>query len=73
MINSDDVIKENINEKNPNWSRIPDRPYRILIIADPGSGKTNLLFNLINQQPYIDLNHKFTYMLKIHLKQNTNS
>ena len=25
---------------NPNWSHIPDHPYRTLIIGDSGSGKT---------------------------------
>ena len=44
----------NINEHNPNWPQITDYPYRILIIGDSGSGKTNLLFNLISQQPNID-------------------
>ena len=29
-------------------------PYRILIIRGSGSGKTNALFNLINNQPDID-------------------
>ena len=29
MINFDDVTKENIKEHNPNWSQIPDHPYRI--------------------------------------------
>ena len=53
MIKFDDVTKENI-EHNPNWPRIPDHPYRILIIGGSGSGKTNSLFNLINQQPDID-------------------
>ena len=33
MINFYDVIKENMKEHNPNWSEIPDHPYRILIIA----------------------------------------
>ena len=32
------------------YPQIPDHPYRILIIGGFGSGKTNLLFNLINQQ-----------------------
>ena len=54
MINFDDVTKENIKEHNPNWPQIPDHPYRILIIGGSGSGKTNSLFNLINQQPDID-------------------
>ena len=40
---------------NPNWSYIPDHPYRILIIGGSGSGKTNVLLNLIkNQRPDID-------------------
>ena len=33
---------------------IPDHPYRILIIGGSGSGKTNALLNLINNQPDID-------------------
>ena len=49
MINFDDVIKENMKEHNPNLLQIPDHPYRILMIRGSGSGKTNLLFNLINQ------------------------
>ena len=40
---------------NPNWSCIPDHPFRILIIGGSGSGKTNVLLNLIkNQRPDID-------------------
>ena len=35
---------------NPNWLYIPDHHYRILIIGGSGSGKTNVLLNLINQQ-----------------------
>ena len=54
MINFDDVIKEEAKEHNPKWPEIPDHPYRILIIGGSGSGKTNSLFNLINQQPDID-------------------
>ena len=54
MINFDNVIKEKIKEHNPDWPQIPDLPYRILIIVGFGSGKTNSLFNLINQQPDID-------------------
>ena len=32
----------------------PDHPYRVLIIGGCGSGKTNALLNLINNQPDID-------------------
>ena len=28
MINLDDVLKENIEKHNPNWSQIPGHPYR---------------------------------------------
>ena len=54
MINFDDVTKKNIKEHNPNWPQIPDCPYKILIIGGSGSGKTNSLFDLLNQQPFID-------------------
>ena len=40
---------------NLNWLYIPYHPYRILIIGGLGSGKTNVLLNLIkNKQPDID-------------------
>ena len=54
MINFDDVTKEHIKENNPNWPQISEHPYRILIIRGSRSGKTNSLFNLINQQTDID-------------------
>ena len=41
-------------EHNINWPYIPDHPYRILIIGGSGSGKTNTLLNLINNQQDID-------------------
>ena len=59
MMNFDNYINEN-NEvalktkHNKNWSYIPDHPYRILIIEGSGSGKTNLLLDLIENQPDID-------------------
>ena len=46
--------KNNNKKKNLNWPYIPDHPYRILIIGGLGSGKTNALLNLINNQPDID-------------------
>ena len=45
---------ENKKEHNLKWSYIPDHPYRTLIIGGFGSGKTNALLNLINNQPDID-------------------
>ena len=54
MINFDDCANENKTIHNKNWPYIPDHPYRILIIGGSGSGKTNLLLNLIENQPDID-------------------
>ena len=54
MFHFDDVTKENIKEHNPNWPKIPDHQYIILIIGGSGSGETNSLFNLINHQPNIN-------------------
>ena len=52
MKNYDQSVEIN---HNPNWSYIPDHPYRILIIGDSGLGKTNVLLNLIkHQRPDID-------------------
>ena len=54
MINFDDATKENIKEHSPSRRQIPYHPYRILIIGDFGSGKTNSLFDLINEEQDID-------------------
>ena len=54
MINFDDYTNENIIEHNSKWPYIPDHPYRMPIIGGSGSGKTNALLNLINNQPDID-------------------
>ena len=54
MINFDDYVNEHKFEHNKNWPYIPDHSYRILIIGGSGSGKTNLLLNLIENQPDID-------------------
>ena len=37
-------------DHNPNWPYIPDHPHRNLIIDGSGSGKTNVLLNLMNNQ-----------------------
>ena len=54
MINLDSITYENNKEHNEKWPYIPDHPYRILIIGGSGSGKTNTLLNLINEQHDID-------------------
>ena len=59
MINFDVVTKENIKEHNPNWPQILNHPYTILIFGGSGSGKTNSLFNLVNQQADIDKNYLY--------------
>ena len=73
MINFDDYVNENKTEHNEKWPYIPDHPYRVLIIGGSGSGKTNTLINLINEQNDInkiylyarDLNEpKYKYLIK---------
>ena len=55
MFNFDYLTKEDIKEHNSNWPEIPDHPYRMLLVGGSGSGKTNALLNLINNEPYIGL------------------
>ena len=54
MINFDDYVNENRTEHNPNWPYTLDHPYGILKIDSSGSGKANVLLNLIENQPDID-------------------
>ena len=68
MINFNDITNENKTQHNSKWPYIPDHPYRILIIGDSESGKTNALLNLINNQSNIDN----LCMLKIRMKLNIN-
>ena len=49
------MMMENYDESvdinhNSNWPYTPDDPYRILIIGGSGSGKANVLLNLIKHQ-----------------------
>ena len=57
-----------IKQHNSKWPYVTDHPCRILIIGGSGSGKTNALLNLINNQLLI----KYIYMRKIHMKKNVN-
>ena len=48
------------------WPYIPDHPYRMLTIEGSGSGKTNPLLNLIQNQSCIDkinLYAKYQYLI----------
>ena len=54
MINLGNITNENNKKHFEKWPYIPDPPYRILIIGASGSGKTNALINLINEQNDID-------------------
>ena len=53
MFNFDYITKVDLKGHNPNWPEIFDHPYRILITGGSGSGKTNVLLNLINHEPGI--------------------
>ena len=81
MSNFDDYTNENKTKHNSKWPYIPDHPYRILIIGDSGSGKTNALLNLINNQPDIDKIYlyakdpyeaKYQYLINKHEKVGLN-
>ena len=72
MINFDDYVNENKTKHNKNWPYTPNHPYRILIIGGSGSGETNVLLNLIENQPGIDkiylyakdpYGHKYQYLI----------
>ena len=54
MVKLDSIINKNNKIHNEKWPYIPDHLYRILIIGVSGSGKTNALVNLINEQHDID-------------------
>ena len=64
MINFDEYANQNktvqeLCSPNLKWLLISDHPYRILIIGGSGSGKTNALLNLINNQ--LDIDKIFLY------------
>ena len=68
MINLDSIKNENNKEHNEKWPSISDHLYRILITGGSGSGKTNVLLNLIMEQDDIDN----IYMQKIYLNPSMN-
>ena len=54
MMNFYDYVNQNKTGHNKGWPYTPDHPYRIFIIWVSGSGKTNVLLNLIANRPDID-------------------
>ena len=62
MFKVDDIANEKNKDHNKKWPYIPDHPNRMLIIGDSGSGKSNVLLNLVSQQ---DVLIKFICMQKI--------
>ena len=50
MFNLDDITNENNEDHNWKWPCIPGHQYRMLIIGDSESGKTNALLSLIKEK-----------------------
>ena len=82
MTNFDSIMSENNKNHNKKWLYIPDHPYRILMIRGSGSGKTNTLLNLINEQRDIDKTYlyakdlsgsKYEYLIKKGIKHVNDS
>ena len=55
---------------NPNWTYIPNHPYRILIIGGSGSDKTYVIE--LNKKATTRYLIKFIYTSKIHSNQSIN-
>ena len=73
MFNFEYITEEDIKQHNLTWPEISGHPYLISIIAGSGSGKTNALLNLINNDPDIDkiyLQGKKPYEVKFQLLIN---
>ena len=60
MFKFDYITKEDIKEHEQNWTEISEHPYRILVVGDAGSGKTNALLNLTNQETDINTSYLYT-------------
>ena len=54
MINLDDFTNANKPKHNSNWYQILSYIYKVFIMGDSESGKTNALLNLIYRQPDIE-------------------
>ena len=80
MFTFDYITKGDIKELNPNWLQIPDHPCWILIAGGSGSGKTNALLNLINNESDVDKIYFYTkdlykakYILLTNKRESTGS
>ena len=76
MINFDNYTNKNKIEHNLKWQYIPGHPYRILINKGFGSGKTNALLSLMNNQLDIDkiclcAKDSYEYQFLINKNQST--
>ena len=78
MIGFDNYTNGNKTEHNSKLPYIPDHPYRILIIGDSGSGKKNVLLNVINNPLDVDKIHLYAkdpyeekYQLLINKREST--
>ena len=60
MMKNDDQSAE-INH-NSNGPYIPDHPYRILVTGGSGSGKTNVLLNLIKKTQWTNIGKIYLYI-----------
>ena len=70
MINYIEVTGGNTQECNLHWPRIPDHPFKILIVSSSGSGKTNVLLYLITQKHLVI---RFICIIRIYLSIAINS
>ena len=66
MFNLDAISNKNNKDDDKKW------PYRMLIIAPSGSGKTNALLNLIQKQDNDDLIDKIYLYAKDFSERNIN-
>ena len=64
MFNLDGITNENYKKHNEKWPYIPNHPYTTLINDGSGSGKTNVLLNLIKEQDDIDKIYLYAKGLK---------
>ena len=54
MISFDDYTNQNKTEHNLKWPYVPYHPYKILMIGDSRSRKTNALLNSIKCQKMLN-------------------